>query len=82
MLAGLTHAESASRDSSQCLFDRLQETAIGLMHADLKLSFSVRVGLINEIAMLLARSWYKRFSDASRSRNLVKLGQQQSLVPI
>src|SRR5713101_6144705 len=71
LLAGLTHAESALCDSNQRLFDRLQETSIGLMHTDLKLRFSVRVGLVNEIAVPAARSRYKGLCLASRSRQLV-----------
>jgi len=61
---------------------RLQETSIGLMHTDLKLRFSVRVGLVNEIAVPAARSRYKGLGLASRSRQLVHLGEQQSLVSL
>jgi hypothetical protein len=75
LLAGLTHAESALPDSDQGLFDPPQEMSIGLMHTDLKFRFSVGVGLVNEIAVPPACSWYKSFSAASsRSRQLVALG--------
>ena len=69
-------------DPGQCFFDRPQEMSIGLMHANLKLRFSVRVGLVYEIALPAARSWYKGLGAASYSRQLVEFGQQQSLVTL
>jgi hypothetical protein len=74
LLAGLTHPECASPDPSQGLFNRPQKMSIGPMHTDLKFRFSVRVGLVNEIAVPPACSWYKSFSAVSRSRQLVALG--------
>ncbi len=49
LLAGLTHAEPALSDSNQRLFDRLQETSIGLMHANLELSFRPRGDLVDQV---------------------------------
>ena len=82
LFAGLAHAESALSESNQRLFDRPQEMSIGLMHSDLKLRFSIKVGLVNEIAGPLVCSWYRSFSAASSSRQFIQLCQQQSLVPI
>jgi hypothetical protein len=53
-----------------------------VVYTDLKLRFSVGVGLVNEIAGPLVCSWYRSFSAASRGRYLVQLGKQQPLVPI
>jgi hypothetical protein len=46
-----------------------------VVYTDLKLRFSVGVGLVNEIAGPLVCSWYRSFSAASRGRYLVQLGQ-------
>jgi hypothetical protein len=75
LLARLTHTECASPDPSQGVFDCLQETSIGLMHVNLKLRFSVRAGLVNEIALPAARSWHKGLGAASRGRQLIQLGE-------
>ncbi len=75
MLAHLTHAEWPSSDPGQGPFDRSQETSIRLMQADLKLRFSVGVGLVNEITLPAACSWYKGLGSASRGRQLVQLGE-------
>ncbi len=75
LLADLTCTECASPDSSHCFFDRSQEMSIGLMHTDLKLRFSVGVGLVYQIALPAARSWYKGLGSASRGRQLVQLGE-------
>jgi len=45
------------------------------MHANLQLRFGVRVGLVNEIALPAAGSWYKGPSVASRGRQLTQLGE-------
>jgi hypothetical protein len=74
LFAGLAHAECALPDSSHRFLDRSQEMSIGLMHSDLKLRFSIRVGLVNEIALPAARSWYKGLS-ASCGRQPVQLGE-------
>ncbi len=71
LLARLTHPECASPDPSQGVFDGLQETSIGLMQANLKLRFSVRVGLVNEIALPAARSRYEGPSAASCGQQLI-----------
>jgi hypothetical protein len=82
LLARLTHTESALPDPGQGLFDCSQEPNIGVVYTDLKLCFSVGVGLVNEIAGPLVCSWYRSFSAASSSRQFIQLCQQQSLVPI
>jgi hypothetical protein len=75
LLAHFTHTECSPPDSSQCLLDRSQEMSIGLMQADLELRFSVGIGLVTEIAVPAARSWYKGLSSAPRGRQLVQLGE-------
>jgi|GEM_PF-3422820 len=44
------------------------------MHANLKLRFSVRVGLVNEIALPATRTGYKGLSFASRGGQIVQFG--------
>jgi hypothetical protein len=82
LLARLTHTESALPDPGQGLFDCSQEPNIGVVYTDLKLCFSVGVGLVNEIALPAACSWNKGLSATSCSRQLIQLGKHQSLVPI
>jgi hypothetical protein len=55
LLASLTHAKCAAPDPSQGVFDRAQQMSIGLVQADLKLCFCIRIGLINEISLQAAR---------------------------
>jgi hypothetical protein len=49
------------------------------MQPDLQVSFGVGVGLVSEIALPAACSWHKGLS-ASRGRQLIPLGEQQSIV--
>jgi hypothetical protein len=65
LLADLTHTEGASPDPSQGLFDREQQTGIGLVQADLKLRFRVRIGLINEISLEGSCCYYGRLGFGS-----------------
>jgi len=53
-----------------------------MMHADLKLGFGVGVGLVNQIAVRDTCTWYGGLGPVSRSRQIIQLGQQQSLVPV
>jgi hypothetical protein len=67
--------------ANKCLLDRTQETTVSLMQLDLKLSFGVGVGLVSEITLPAACSWHKGLS-ASRGRQLIPLGEQQSFVSL
>jgi hypothetical protein len=50
--------------------------SIGLMYTDLKLRFSIGVGLVCGIALRAACSWHKSLGSAIRGRHLVQLGKE------
>jgi len=51
------------------------------MQPDLKLRFRVGGGLVSDIALPTACSWHKGLS-ASRGRQLIPFGEQQSFVSL
>ena len=59
--------ECALPHASQCFFDRAQKMGIGVMHAELKLGLGVGVGLVNRIAVLDTRAWYRGLGPVSPS---------------
>ena len=75
LLADHTYAKRALSDAIQCLFDRSQETPIGLMQADLKLRLGIGVGLVNQITLPASSCRHPSLSVALGSTQAAPLFQ-------